>query len=383
MMSMKRYVKAIVSACALIAARMILLFKFPQGKVQRADDSQVEDLGYTLKPLWRELPNLSPSTIDVSIVVPCYNAEKYVGRLLDSALNQRTHYSYEVIAVDDGSTDGTLGVLNDYASRFPGLVVCHQDNSGVSMARNRGIELARGGYIGFADSDDYLEPDFIEVLYTKAKLHDADMVQSSYCVITPEGRRRNYSTPDLVMGINDMEARRRTVSGYVWLSLYRKSCFERVRFPERFWYEDMINKMVFERILDKIVTVSDILYTKYARNDSEAVHWTKRVDDRRKIDQYWLAKSFIEFTTNDLGLPMNDTQYRQLLYELGPMMLGRTKGLEDKRRKTVFQLAGTYLGELQYECTGLGCTEKVVEESLVKRSFPAWVMASIAERLQQ
>ena len=100
----------------------------------------------------------------LSIIVPVYNAEKWLRRCVDSLLNQDLpREDYEIILVDDGSTDGSLKICDEYLAAHPGLVrVIHQPNSGVSMARNTGIELAKGEYLSFVDSDDYITYDFIE-----------------------------------------------------------------------------------------------------------------------------------------------------------------------------------------------------------------------------
>jgi len=379
---MIRIVKHIVGLSAKCAAHIILAFT-PKSthKSRLADDAILEGYGYELKPLWVEKPKLSATTIDVSIIIPCYNAEKYIKRLLDTVLQQRTSCKYEIIAVDDGSTDGTLDVLKGYAARYANLVVFHQENSGISIARNKGIELAKGEYVGFADNDDFLSLNFIEILYSKAKQCDADMVQCNYSEVSPTGEQQASVTPNRVMDNDDVEGRGRYVSGFVWRSLYRKSCFENVRFPERFWYEDMVNRMVFMRILSKIVTISDVLYYKCCRGDSEAIHQAKGSADVRKIDQYWLAKSFVEFTTKKLGYPINDSQYRQLLHEWGCLLWNRTRSLDGKCQRDVFYLAASYFAGLCYHCSHLSDIEKTQEDALRKGNYRAWVLMSIASKL--
>lgn len=91
----------------------------------------------------------------ISIIVPVYNAEKYLRDCLDSLLNQNLAYAdYEIVCVNDGSKDGSAGILSEYAEKYENIVVIHQENSGVSAARNAGLELARGEYVWFVDSDD-------------------------------------------------------------------------------------------------------------------------------------------------------------------------------------------------------------------------------------
>ena len=99
----------------------------------------------------------------ISAIVPVYNTEKLVGRCIDSVIAQ-TYPNWELILVDDGSTDGSLGVLSEYENKDSRIKVIHQDNAGPGLARNKGIENASGDYIVFVDSDDVIKPDYFEKL---------------------------------------------------------------------------------------------------------------------------------------------------------------------------------------------------------------------------
>lgn len=99
----------------------------------------------------------------VSIIVPIYNSEKYLSKCIESILNQ-TYKDIELILVDDGSRDKSLDICNEYAKRDARVLVIHQENRGVSSARNKGLDIAKGRYIGFVDSDDYIAPDMIRYL---------------------------------------------------------------------------------------------------------------------------------------------------------------------------------------------------------------------------
>lgn len=117
----------------------------------------------------------SMSSKKASIIVPCYKVEKYLPRCLDSLVSQ-TLKDIEVICINDGSPDHCIDILNDYKARFPEtIVVIDKQNEGVWRGRFDAIAIARGEYIGFVDSDDYVEPDFAEKLYNTAKNNDADI----------------------------------------------------------------------------------------------------------------------------------------------------------------------------------------------------------------
>lgn len=115
----------------------------------------------------------------ISIIIPVYNVAGYIETCLDSIMKQ-TFKNYEVIIVDDGSTDGTSDIIDQYASKYSNINVVHKKNEGVSVARNVGIDLAKGEYYLFFDGDDFVEPYCLEELYAVAKGKQADTVIYGY-----------------------------------------------------------------------------------------------------------------------------------------------------------------------------------------------------------
>lgn len=113
----------------------------------------------------------------LSIILPIYNTEKYLYRCLDSVFNQDINASdYELIAVNDGSTDGCLAILKEYQKNFNNLILIDQENAGDSEARNRGLEVARGNYITFLDSDDAIYENTLKTIIDRAELEDLDIL---------------------------------------------------------------------------------------------------------------------------------------------------------------------------------------------------------------
>lgn len=113
----------------------------------------------------------------LSVVIPVYNAENYIERALESVLRQ-TRPVYEVVCVDDGSTDGSLRILNEYAKHDRRIKVLHKENGGSTSARKAGVRIARGDYITFVDADDFIEPQMYEEMMELAVRHKADLVTS-------------------------------------------------------------------------------------------------------------------------------------------------------------------------------------------------------------
>ncbi len=119
----------------------------------------------------------------LSVIVPVYNAEKYLGNALDSLTAQTVVESMQIILVDDGSTDASPHICDEFASKHPATVVIHQQNGGVSAARNTGLKEAKGEYIGFVDADDTVAHDYYEKLLKAAKENNCDMAFSSITFI--------------------------------------------------------------------------------------------------------------------------------------------------------------------------------------------------------
>ena len=136
----------------------------------------------------------------ISIIVPVYNAEKYVSKTLQSILKQ-TYQNLEVIAVNDGSTDQTRNILDEYGKKYPEkLRVIHTENQGVTLARMEGLKIARGTWIGFVDCDDMIDPDMYELLIRNAEKYDADISHCGYQMQFADGRVNYfYNTKKIII----------------------------------------------------------------------------------------------------------------------------------------------------------------------------------------
>ena len=160
------------------------------------DDEPISEQ-YTVQPIYTDTAFLDESVckekFNLSIVIPVYNAEKVIKKCLDSLISQKTDYKYQIILVNDGSTDNSLNIIKDYESKYKNVFVINQSNGGASIARNRGIRSAFGDYIGFVDSDDWVTEDYIEKLLNRAYATNADIVKCNHI---------NYSlTEDKVLAV--------------------------------------------------------------------------------------------------------------------------------------------------------------------------------------
>lgn len=255
-------------------------------------------------------------------------------RCVRSILDQKTAARYEVICINDGSTDGSLGILERLLREYPErLRVESQENQGISVTRNRGIELAKGQYVGFIDNDDFVSEGYVETLWQRRLATDADMIQIGYQVVDADGRFRSCSThPDMLIEGNQEEIQQ-YVSGYVWSGIHRKKVFENLRFPIGFWYEDMITKMLLSRLCKRYAFVEECLYSKTEHSDNASIRlWSG--NNPKCIDQLYLVTRFAAYGTHELQLNTNHLG-ALVLNELS-FLWGRTKGMSREVRKAAF-----------------------------------------------
>lgn len=168
----------------------------------------------------------------ISIIVPAYNVEQYIGRCLNSLLNQ-TYPFLEIIVVDDGSSDGTTNIIKTYSEQYNHIIPLFQNNTGVSIARLNGVKLAKGQWIGFVDSDDEVEKDMYEFLLKNALKYQADISHCGYQMIFEDGRIHYfYNTHDKVIqnqldGIKDLLEGTKVEPG-LCNKLYKKELFQEI-----------------------------------------------------------------------------------------------------------------------------------------------------------
>ena len=183
----------------------------------------------------------------ISIIVPVYNVEKYLHECIESILSQ-TFVEYEVLLVDDGSTDSSGVICDEYAQKDVRIKAYHKSNGGLSAARNTGIELARGEYVIFLDSDDYwIGSKSLDHLYKQAKSNDADVVRGEYISVNERGERIKTIIRNKV-GINQTvldsaSFYKRAIAGenFSVLFLYKKSAIDTLRFNEQLKIQEDID----------------------------------------------------------------------------------------------------------------------------------------------
>ncbi len=179
----------------------------------------------------------------VSVIIPVYNVEDYLKKCVDSVISQ-TYKDFEIILVDDGSTDRSPAICDDYAAQDNRIRVVHKQNGGQGDARNVGIDIAEGEYILFVDSDDYVSNKILEEAIKRAEKYNADIVLFDYCVIAQNGDNIFRYTSDIPKEQLLNPKNNKCLLNFpftVWSRLYKKTIFEDklLRFLPNVWYEDL------------------------------------------------------------------------------------------------------------------------------------------------
>lgn len=192
----------------------------------------------------------------ISVIIPTYNSSNTIICCVDSVLRQN-YEKIEVIIVDDGSSDDTYEIcMSRYENNDKVKLLCHDYNQGVSVARNDALDIAKGAYISFCDSDDFMEADMLNKMFQAAKKYDADIVS---CGIY--GIRHKTHVDTIYMNTDEMVKSVLKYGGFVWNKLFRKKSIENVRFDtELSFCEDFLFLLSCIVLANKMVYISHNLY---------------------------------------------------------------------------------------------------------------------------
>lgn len=228
----------------------------------------------------------------VSVIIPAYNIEDYIGRCLDSIISQ-TYKNLEIIVVDDGSRDHTGEILDNYAKKDRRIKVIHKENGGVSSARNKGIEVAEGDYIGFIDGDDLIEPEMYKILVDLLEEENADIAHCGYQMVFPDrvdyyhntGKKKIQTTEE---GLKDLLSGEMIEPGLV-NKLYKKELIKNCRLDETVKInEDLLMNYQLFKLSQKSVYYDITPYSYMIRSSSATGAnslITKREDSLRVLNQ--------------------------------------------------------------------------------------------------
>ena len=230
----------------------------------------------------------------LSVIIPYFNADAWIGRMLDSLLDQGLDPSdYEIIIVDDESSQEPA-TLKDYASRYPQIRYHRISHSGMSLARNYGLSVATGEWIYFCDSDDFLQPQVMAGILRAARERDLEMIVARFVLINendpvPVSPRRGFSAVSETMtGLAYLEKSPRGFTWAVWTQLVRRDVLQAhgLAFEDTYYVEDRLFKFALLQVVSRLATIDVDLYF-YVQHESSVFH-QKRQQDNPAFVAAWL-----------------------------------------------------------------------------------------------
>lgn len=241
-------------------------------------------------------------SLEVSVIVPAYNIAEYLSTCLDSILAQDFE-SFEIIIVDDGSTDQTSEIANEYEKKFDKISVIHQKNAGLSAARNAGVKKAKGNYLAFIDGDDLIAKSFLSALYnaiksTSSELAVCELIEFSTqtpdekAISKPVAKKREEAVAGLLVGQENRDI-------IVCNKLFKKELFKNIKFPVGELHEDNLTTYKLFAETNSVAYIKDRLY--YYRKRPGSIMAEQDLLARLKIKER-AAKEAIVYFKDDSSL---------------------------------------------------------------------------------
>lgn len=230
------------------------------------------------------------SNYTLSIIIPAYNAAIYIEETLTSILKQKTQYTYEIIIINDGSTDNTAEVMDKFAQNFPNINLINIENSGPAIARNIGISCATGDFISFIDSDDRLFPDAIENLISLALSNNSDLVICGFEINNIQIQERfTYHDDSCILnskeelGYQFTSLYEKNLLNQIWNKVYRRTLLtdNQITFPNYKYGEDRLFVFQVLETVNRVTVTSDCYYEYYMRDNDSLV--SKYCEDKFEI----------------------------------------------------------------------------------------------------
>lgn len=316
--------------------------------------------------------------IDLSIVIPVYNYVEIIEKNLTAVLDQKTNYNYEVIIVDDGSTDGAADVIRKFTDN-PKVKLIFQKNAGIGAARNTGINNANGKYLMFIDCDDIVHDDIVDVLLRKAYSEDYDMVMCAHNLSKEKNGVVYDVVPNVYSKFNLMAYKNNDVimnfAGLPWCKIYKREIWNDVRFYPGYWYEDTIIQFLIFTQCKKYAYVPKIEY-EYKWYEKNFSHTQGNTNNVKVIDTYWILIEILE-KYKELKLPINDALYTLVLRHVSTYYYGSINNLDVNLVEALFVLAKElYCKYKPNHSVKLPYMLRQVEKAFDNNDIELWKLAS-------
>ena len=291
----------------------------------------------------------------ITVIVPVYNVEHYLDKCLDSVIKQ-TYKNIEIIVVNDGSTDNSGEICQEYAQKDNRIVYIEKENGGLSDARNAGLDRMTGSYVTFVDSDDWVELDYVDTLYTKIIEYQADIAVGNYYsfnesegmfyfhILGDSYYEKVYDNVSIFENLYESQEMKSFALISAWGKLYKAKLFDYLRFDKGKLGEDGYFNQKMYLSVNKVVYLNKGLYAYRQRSGSITKTWTEKW-------MHALVDAMSERITllANMGYPLEKhlAVYRQML-EVS-LANGQASGLSDTATYKEFEMKGTLLNQLSIQ----------------------------------
>ncbi len=317
--------------------------------------------------------------LDLSIIVTVYNYEDKIQKNIESCINQETKYNYEVIFVNDGSTDSSGRIIEKYVDNKK-VKLINKINGGAGSARNVGINNACGKYIMFVDCDDILHNDIVEKLLNEAFENNLDIAMCAHNLVKEKNNTVISVAPFVYPAKNYLKYNNNPIimnyPGFPWGKVYRRELLNDIRFPEEMWYEDtiVIMQLFVECRSFKYISVPLYDYYFHERNITHTVSNTKNI---KAIDRYWVLCEIIDYYENK-KYGKEASIYELLLRHASLYYYKDLKNLNDNIVEALFVSAKDLTLSLKpSKRIKLSYSLRMVEKSFLKNDISLWRLASV------
>ena len=286
---------------------------------------------------------------EISVIIPVYNVEKYLNECLDSVLAQ-TFKDFEVICVNDGSTDNSPEILRQYADKDQRVKIVTQNNQGLSMARNNGLKEACGRYVYFVDSDDAIHPQCLEIAYSLAEKQQADLVCFSYIKMKekiPDTGAFDISRLKSKTTCSPLQycfGKKYKIRFNVWTKFYRRKLLNGLEFIPKIHFEDYPHTFAVMARKPKTVIIDEPLY--FYRINENSISHQKSSPQQIKDYHTGISSVYEIYKAPELKKEFAFLR-RKLIPNLLKQQLKRCKQAENERQKSMYRAFAEELADLK------------------------------------
>ena len=340
-----------------------------------------------LEELAQEMPTLCPKPrcpegepqpllppedgVELSIIVPVHNGEKFLRACLDSILQQKTRRSIQLIAVEDHSTDASVEILEEYRKQGRVTVLHPAEGGSAAAARNTGLSAAVGRWVLFVDCDDILLPGAVETLAAEMERTGADIVQGGWQYLEADGSKGAVQRYQPHCYENETRREMLDLPGMPWGKLYRRELFERVRFPEGYLcFEDaIIHFLVFPQA-KRVAAVREVVYA-WRKNPAGLTSTSQH--SPRGVLSYWIAEEMTAQAVR-LGLQEEELFPCNLTLQLANYCYACIAGLPKAQREQVFACCCLFYDQWKAKLAGkkLPFSVRLAQDALAHRNMQLW-----------